>query len=318
MVETIPKEKKTGYEKLYDQIKIIADKARHDILDTLEHNSLGASNIDNEYGAHTLLKLSYLNYYLGIFTRIAISHKKKGGFSKVVFIDAFGGSGLVGIKNTKYTVLGSSLLAALNGGFDKIISFEVDKERANILSKRLNLILPEKCQVINGDVNEEIGRIVDNEITSKTIVLFFVDPEGMEPQFSKLRKLIDKTQYVDILMNYTWGVYRLQGRIEKNFSMPDINRMQSFLDGYKLGGTPDEALLEMFETKFGKPFGDNVPIKSKGEKTEYSMVLRIRRTQGGTKFIDPMKEFGKIIGSYSGEDCNNILRTIKGDQQSIL
>lgn len=309
---------KTNYEKLCDQIKIIADKDNKNVFDTLNKNSLGRSEIDSEYGAHTLLKLSYLNYYLPIFTKIAINHKVRGGFSKVIFIDAFGGSGIVKIKNTRYTVIGSSLLAAINGSFDKIISVEIDETKANILSNRMNLLCPGKSVVIRGDVNESIDQIVSTEITGKTIVLFFVDPEGMEPQFSKLKKLMDKTQYVDILMNYTWGVYRLRGRIEKKFSDSDLHRMQTFLLGYKIGNSPDEVLLQMFENTFGKPFGDNVPIKSKGEKIEYSMVLRIRKTTGGTKFIEPMINFGKIIGSYNGDDCENILRTIEGDQQSIL
>ena len=113
--ETMPRETKSDYQKLYDQIKFIADENGLNVLHLLEHNGLGATEQDNEYGAHTLLKLSYLNYYLGIFTRIANSRKNKGGFSKVLFIDAFGGSGLVRVRNTKYTVFGSSILAALNG-----------------------------------------------------------------------------------------------------------------------------------------------------------------------------------------------------------
>jgi len=77
---------------------------------------------------------------------------------------------------------------------------------------------------------------------------------------------------------------------------------------------PDESLLSMFEEEFGKPFGDMVPINSIGDKTEYSIILRIRETSGGTTFIEPMKSFGKIIGNYDGKDCEAILRTVKGDQ----
>ena len=308
---------KTEYQKLFDQIKFIADEVGLNVMNLLEKNGLGVTQLDNEYGAHTLLKLSYLNYYLRIFTRIAISRKSKGGFSKVLFIDAFGGSGLVRIKNTKYSVMGSSLLAALNGSFDKIISFEIDKDKASILSKRMSLICPGKYEVIGGDVNENLEKIVEELVTSRTIVLFFVDPEGMEPEFSKLKILMDKSKFVDIMMNYTWGVYRLQGRIEKRFTENDLRRMQSFLTEYNIGSTPDEALLQMFEKEFGKPYGDSVSINSRGNKTEYSMILRIRETIGGTKFIEPMKLFGKIIEIYNGEQCEAILRTIKGNQ-SVL
>lgn len=315
--EIMPRETKSDYQKLYDQIKFIADENGMNVLNLLEDNGLGVTQEDNEYGAHTLLKLSYLNYYLSIFTRIATSRKNKGGFSKVLFIDAFGGSGLVRIRSTKHAVFGSSILAALNGNFDKIISFEIDSGRANTLSRRLNLVCPGKYEVIKGDVNKNIEKVVKEQVTSRTIVLFFVDPEGMEPEFSELKKLIDKTQFVDILMNYTWGVYRLQGRIEKRFSKNDLSRMQSFLNGYRIGNTPDEVLLQMFEKEFGKPYGDNVPINSKGNKTEYSMILRIRETQSGTKFIEPMKLFGRILGGYDGDSCEDILRIIKGNQRTL-
>ena len=309
--------KKTAYQKLTDQIKFIADETGRNFFQVFANNSLGSSDADNEYGAHTLLKLSYLNYYLSIFSTIANSRKAIGGFSKVLFIDAFGGSGIVKVRNTKYSVLGSSILAASNEKIDKVISFEIDDQRAEILSRRLDLIRPGKFQVIRGDVNSEIENIVKEHVTPKTIVLFFVDPEGMEPEFSKLKLLMDKTRFVDILMNYTWGVYRLQGRIEKKFNDKDIRRMQSFLPSYKAESTPDEALLQMFEKEFGKPYGDTVPINSKGNKTEYSMILRVRETSGGTKFLEPMKSFGKIIESYDGEQCEAMLRTIKGDQLTL-
>jgi len=316
-IDIMAKKGKTDYEKLSDQIRFMACENENNIIEYLKKNSLGLSDIDNEYGAHTLLKLSYLNYYIGIFSRIAKSRKDKGGFSKILFIDAFGGSGLVKIRNTNYAVLGSSLLAATNKCFDKIISFEKDEERAGILLKRLELLCPGRFEVVKGDVNINIEKIVREQVTSRTIVLFFIDPEGMEPEFSKLKTLMEKTEYVDILMNYTWGVYRLQGRIKKQFRDNDIKKMKSFLPGYEFGQTPDESLLAMFEDEFGKPYGDTVPIKSKGNKTEYSMILRVRETSGGTKFLEPMKSFGSIIGSYDGEQSEAILRTVKGDQLTL-
>lgn len=306
---------KTDYDRLYDQLKIICDGNSQNVIEQLHNHGAGKSISDNEYGAHTLLKLAYLNYYIGIFSRIASARKAKGGFSKILFIDAFGGSGLVKIKDTKHYVLGSSILAALNGKFDKIISFEINEEKANLLEKRLNYISPGKTEVILGDVNKKIEEVVDKYVTSKTIVLFFVDPEGMEPSFSNLKTLMDKTHFVDTMLNYSWGVYRLQGRIIKSLNDGDLRRMQTFLPTYMLGKTPDESLLELFENVFGKPYGNNVSIHSIGDKVEYSMILRIRKTQGETKFIDPMIEFGKIIDKYDGEMANKILSTISGDSK---
>ena len=100
--------KKTAYQKLTDQIKIIADETGRNFFQVFANNSLGSSDADNEYGAHTLLKLSYLNYYLSIFSTIANSRKAIGGFSKVLFIDAFGGSGIVKVRNLSFPLINTT------------------------------------------------------------------------------------------------------------------------------------------------------------------------------------------------------------------
>ena len=313
-MNTITKQPKSDYDRLRDQLKFIADESGRQVISKLNSNSLGVTDEDNEYLPHTLLKLAYMNYYLGIFATIAASRKQNNGFNSVLFIDAFGGSGIVKIKNTRFTVLGSSILALLNEKIDKVISFEIDEKKANLLKKRMELISPGRGIVITGDVNSNIEKVAKEYVNSRTIVLFFVDPEGMEPNFSQLKALIDRTQFVDIMMNYTWGVYRLQGRIEKRFTESDIGRMKAFLPNYEPGRTPDEALLELFEKEFGKLYGEQVAISSKGNKIEYWMILRVRETKSKSNFLDAMKLFGKIIERYDGETIKTILESIKGMQ----
>ena len=308
----IAKQPKSDYDKLRDQLKFIADENGRQVIAKLNSSSLGVTDVDNEYLPHTLLKLAYLNYYLGIFATIAASRKQNKGFNRVLFIDAFGGSGLVRIKNTGFTVLGSSLLALLNDKFDNVISFEIDEKKANLLLKRMELISPGRGTVIAGDVNSNIEKVVKDLVNSRTIVLFFVDPEGMEPNFSQLKALADQSRFVDIMMNYTWGVYRLQGRIEKRFTESDIARMKTFLPNYEPGKTPDEALLDLFEKEFGKPYGERVAISSKGNKIEYWMILRVRETKSKSKFLNAMKLFGNVIERYDGEKIKTILESVKG------
>ena len=131
--------KKSDHERLTDQLRVISDKVDKDIIKILIANNLGPSTIDNEYKAHTVLKLAYLNYYMGIF--LPVAHKY---FNKVVFIDAFGGSGLVKIENSIYTVLGSTLLAAtasVNGkGFDQVVSIDKDQDKSNMLKSRVRAL----------------------------------------------------------------------------------------------------------------------------------------------------------------------------------
>ncbi|MDG6997917.1 MAG: three-Cys-motif partner protein TcmP [Nitrososphaerota archaeon] len=313
----VPKRKKDDYQRLTDQIRVLSDQTGKSILATLEANGLCASEVDNEYLAHTMLKLAYLNYYIGIFARIASSRKTRGGFTQVLFIDAFGGSGLVRIKGTDHVVLGSSLLASLNDKFDKIISFEIEPPKADILKRRLDILAPGKAHVITGDVNDKIADEVRKHVTARTIVLFFVDPEGMEPDYSQLSHLMRTTEYVDTMMNFSWGVYRLDGRIRKSSNLSDVEKMRKFLPTYEPGKTPDESLIAMFEDVFGKPYGDRVDIRSRGNNKVYSMILRIRKTKGNTEFITPIREFGRIIDKYDGDNVYSVLETIKGKQGSL-
>ena len=310
--------KKSDMDKILDQIRVLADEADHKVLNRLYSAGKGYSGIDSEYGPHTILKLAYLNYYLGIFARIANAWKNSHHFDKVVFIDAFGGSGLVKVRGSKYTILGSSLIASLNPMIDEIIPIEIDPSKVTLLKERLEVLTPGKACVYPGDVNALIQKVVDEHITERTIVLFFVDPEGMEPSFLQLKYLMDRTRYVDILMNFSWGVYRLNGRIMAYFNESDINRMKSLIPTYIPGKDPSNAVIEMFEGMFGKPYGDEVKIKSSGNKEEYSLILRIRKTQSNTAWIKPMEEFGKIISRADGDLALELLRQIKGNQASLL
>lgn len=314
----MPKVKKTDRERILDQVRILADHVGKDVFLRLNENGRELNKDDIEYGPHTVLKLAYFNYYLGLFTRIASSWKAGHFFDKVLFVDAFGGSGLVKVKGTKYSVLGSSILAALNPFFDKIISFEIDGTKAKLLQNRLDIIAPGKCIVHNGDVNVLLKSIVDDEITDRTIVMFFVDPEGMEPDFTELKYLTDRTKYVDILTNFTWGVYRLNGRILAQFNDNDIKRMKMLIPTYVPGIDPSDAVLSMFEDMFGKPYGDRVEIKRTGRVTEYSLILRIRKTQSGTAWLGPMKDFGKIIGASDGDIALELLRQVNGDSSALF
>lgn len=309
---------KPDKQKLQDQVKIVADEAEHDLLGILSHNDIGPSSDEVEYGPHTLLKLAYLNYYLGFFAPIARRWKNQHRFDRILFIDAFGGSGLVNIRNTKYTVLGSTLLASSNPVFDLVISVEINPERANLLEKRVKLVSNSKTLVVCGDINKEIKRIVDDHVTDRTLVLFFVDPEGMEPDFTQLKCLMERTDFVDLIMNFTWGIYRLEGRIQAHFNKSDEARMEKFLPTYEPGKDISNATLELFEGIFGKPFGDEVEIRSHPNKPpEYSMILRLRKTQSGTAWLKDVEAFGRIVSKFSGETALEILNQLKYRQQSL-
>lgn len=300
--------KKSDHERLTDQLKIISDKVNKDIIKTLIANNLGPSTSDNEYKAHTVLKLAYLNYYMGVF--LPIAHKY---FDKIVFIDAFGGSGLVKIENSSYTVLGSTLLAAtasVNGkGFDQVISIDKDQDKSNMLKSRVRALNLKNTSVECGDANDIIKNLSGKYgLNKSTGAIFFIDPEGMEAELLQFMPLFDSIKAVDLIINATWGIHRLNGRIEKNVNKADIKTMQRMIPGYVPGDDPDEKLLNYFEEELAKPIGDSVDIHDIGRKIAYSIILRTNYTKNESKWTKAMKPFGHYLSTL---DDNSALTFLK-------
>ncbi|HII83213.1 MAG TPA: hypothetical protein HA269_08150 [Ferroplasma sp.] len=104
----------------------------------------------------------------------------------VVFIDVFIGSGLVKIKNTEYTVLGSLFLAAKSlitsrqgqhkkHAFDHIISIESNKDMAELLNSRFKTLNIENAKVLCEDSNEIISKLKEEcKIESNSMVVRFL------------------------------------------------------------------------------------------------------------------------------------------------
>ena len=312
----------TDQERLENQISIISDEKGKRIIERLKESNLGPSVVDPQYGPHTLLKLSYLSYYLGVFLPIAGHRKDVGRFDKIVFVDAFGGSGLVNIRDSKYTVLGSSILAAtaLSRGrtFDEVISIEIDHDRALSLQNRCNQLGLTNVSVIEGDSNQLV-QFLPNKfgISQNTIVMLFIDPEGMEPQFSQFLPLSQATETVDVMLNATAGITRLDGRIMSNISAKDFEKMKKFNPRYQMGDSSLDSLKRAFDQDFGKPLGKQVEIYRTGRNLEYTLILRVRKTWNDSKWVEAMDNFGSYISSIDGVDALRALRIIKGDQGTL-
>ncbi len=305
---------KSGHDRLMDQLKVISDKVDKSIIQTLIKNNVGPSTSDNEYKAHTVLKLAYLNYYMGVF--LPIAHKY---FDKIVFIDAFGGSGLVKIENSSYTVLGSTLLAAtasVNGkGFDQVISIDKDQDKSNILKSRVRALNLKNTSVECGDANDIIKNLSGKYgLNKSTGAIFFIDPEGMEAELLQFMPLFDSIKAVDLIINATWGIHRLNGRIVKKVNEADVKRMQKMIPGYVPGDNPDEKLLNYFEEELAKPIGDSVDIHDIGRKIAYSIILRTNYTKNESKWTKAMKPFGHYLSSLNDKSALTFLSELSKKQ----
>ena len=265
---------------------------------------------DLSYGAHTIKKLIFLNYYIGIFLTIARSHSK----GKIIFIDAFGGTGLVKIKNTNVYVKGSSLCAALayndtpeKPTFDEIYSFEINPERYQLLKKRFDLLQQKVKPIlhpINEDVNIGISKI---SLTHEDYVLLFIDPEGLEPDMINFIIFALQSSHVDIILNISSGVKRVAGLAPHNQAY--TQKLKRFLPNYKVGMDVEEVVNELFEKYFKKTAEVTTTVTSKGKREVYKLTLRVRETKSGSPFVRGMRELSECLNGLDGKKIGNILRT---------
>ena len=263
---------------------------------------------DIEYGAYTLIKLIFLNYYMGTFLTIA----NKYSLGKKIFIDAFGGTGVVKIKNTQVYVKGSSLCAALANStrqgkptFDEVYSFEINPQRYTLLSRRFKLLQPKvqpRLYAIPGDVNSEITQI---RINSNDYVLLFIDPEGLEPDMISFLLFALQSNHVDIIMNISSGVKRVAGI--SSISPAHQKKLKNFLPNYSSDMPIENVIDNLFKNYFNKEEEVTIPVASKGKKEVYTLTLRVRKTSKGSPFIRGMKDLVSCLRDLDGDKVKKML-----------
>lgn len=123
----------------------------------------------------------------------------------LAYIDLFAGAGHSKIEGTSTIIPSSPLLALdLPSRFNKYIYCDIDKEKLEVLNKRINVnYSTADVSYVNGDVNEKIDSIISSipmhNRDSRVLSFCFVDPYNMKNlNFQTIRKLSEK--YVDFLI----------------------------------------------------------------------------------------------------------------------
>ena len=308
-----PRQKKTCIEKVMGQIDILENIPEY-ILETI------SPQYDVNYYAHTLLKLSLLSYYTGIFLPIAGAQTMKYD-GRVIFIDALGGSGIVRVRDLKkgnYVVRGSSLVASLaekpmSGGngfyrFDVVYSIEKNANRYSLLKERFDLIMandPDAPKLIyrKGDVNEKIKEISE-DIDDNDYILLFIDPEGIsETSLAAFNELFNKSRHIDVILNYNHiGTLR-------NIGAGNYTTVKKFVPTHDPRKDPLDAVREYFQN-IGKEQQVIVSIRSKGNKEKYKILLCVRNTHNKTSFLTGFVPFAECMNSeINAEKLKNRIRS---------
>lgn len=255
----------------------------------------------NEYFAYSALKLISIYYYSEPFLKVAKNDERlKQGYDGAVYIELFGGAGLVKLKDTGDLVAGSALCATADKtkNFDYVICVEKDSKRKHTLETRLAKILPkEKFDVIQGDCNNCINDVISSikKKFNNPIVLTFVDPEGMEIKWSTLQTLSDAFSSQDFMINVSAsGATRVKGKLEKGDFSPlktwesywgNEDAMDILLE-LAQGSTVEEQYQEKINRVLGKPMGATIAVRDNGDIIAYYILGYTRKTVGGSGYAN--------------------------------
>lgn len=152
---------------------------------------------------NSIKKLEMLKYYLEIF-----SEAMKDKFKYRYFIDLFSGPGKCYNRNADKDIGGfhdgSSLIALkLTTPFTNYIFIDSNQKTSSILRARSIELKPKSdVLILNMDSNAEIKKILDNVILGKSISVVFIDPNGLDINWSTIERL-SKYKHLDLIIHFS-------------------------------------------------------------------------------------------------------------------
>jgi three-Cys-motif partner protein len=163
-------------------------------------------------------KLWFWNRYLEITTTAMVGKPQwKAG---LVYVDLFGGPGVLRLKRSRKRIPGSPIIAAhAPKPFRRILVCEQDPKLADACRGRLaNSPASDRFAVFTGDCNLMIHQIV-TEIPSRALTLAFVDPTGLHAHFKTIEKLAN-CGHVDLLVLFA-DAYDIVRNLDRYLQQPN-------------------------------------------------------------------------------------------------
>jgi len=138
-------------------------------------------------------KVYFWHRYLEITTSAMVGNRKWP--HGLAYVDLFAGSGVCTLKKSRERIPGSVLVAANTvKPFSRIIAVEKDSAYVAACRRRLaQTSVANKCHVLEGDCNKRIDEVV-SLIPKGALTLAFIDPKGLDAQFTTVQKLADNAR----------------------------------------------------------------------------------------------------------------------------
>jgi three-Cys-motif partner protein len=163
-------------------------------------------------------KLWFWNRYLEITTTAMVD--KPQWSAGVVYVDLFGGPGVLRLRNSGKRIPGSPILAAhAPKPFRRILVCELDAELAGACRTRLaRSPASNRFDVFDGDCNVRIHEIAQH-IPDRALTLGFIDPTGLHAHFRTIETLASRGR-VDLLVLFA-DAYDIVRNLDRYVQQPD-------------------------------------------------------------------------------------------------
>jgi three-Cys-motif partner protein len=176
-----------------------------------------------EAGRWTEDKLYFWKKYIDITAKAMCGQRGRRAFPDgLVYVDLFAGAGICTLKGrSKRRLPGSAIIAAhAPRPFEKIIVCEKDPSLAAACRKRLaSTQVADRCEVLVGDCNQLVAEVV-RRIPNRALTLAFVDPKGLDAQFSTVAQLSNGAR-VDFVLLFA-DAYDINRNVEHVYRS-DVN-----------------------------------------------------------------------------------------------
>lgn len=308
----------------------LSDLTAH--IDELEE--AGGVVDDPEFGPWTALKLVVLTSTVDVYTTIMASNK-----FRYHYVDAMAGSGVVGLADREETLTGSPIIAGTvaHEPFEKMYLIERNQERAAALEKRLDYAAenidaftqsPESYEVFVGDANDLLPEVRDriNDHHNGNLAgtdgeegqhhLAFIDNECDDVAFSAIRQL-EAPMHGDLLINYqATSLNRKRGRLKSG----DSDKWEPFVAFFdhdrRALNLKEPERYEFYREKIRgipRPVQRSVDVHgSGGYGYKYRMLYAVRKSSGGSGFVEFMDKQRRKIEGLTGDDIGTVLDTMQG------
>ncbi|QRF76143.1 hypothetical protein Thermo_01660 [Thermoplasmatales archaeon] len=292
-------------------------------------NDLGyAPVLTSRPGAWTILKEMLLAYYAPSYLTIL---RKQSWIKRLVFLDLFSGSGIIGIEGLKRNYLGSPLVITKCIGdkyFDEYHFIESEKAKIDQLEKVFNVVgKPVGTEFHQGDCNKIIPNILRKLSDFGTHSLVFIDPFSMEIDFDTIRLLGQIG--CDLIVNVaTEEILRpiKQWRANPSWNEPTLDRFFGSSEWkQKLANVEkDEDIYNYYADLITNQAYKKKPIGTKIQKTINGHHYFILFTSTGGKWEEPrffriLKTFNEKINNLSGDEVFTLIQHyIEGSGKSVM